>query len=144
MKGSENIVADWLSRYGHSELPSPSTVSVQDTYVQANNNSPLPRAVPDTFTPEVWDTPFSEVEISQFQGPIVCLADCMGLEPKGAMAKLAETFPYVKDHLAKRVPYDPQVSDIPFCTESSADSLGTFTRLTGEGPDIILVHHALY
>ena len=144
VKGSENVIADWLSRYGHSELPSPSTVSVQDTYVQANNSSPLPRAVPDTFTPEVWDTPFSEVEISQFQGPIVCLADCMGLEPKGAMAKLAETFPYVKDHLAKRVPYDPQVSDIPFCTESSADSLGTFTRLTGDGPDIILVHHALY
>ena len=144
IKGSDNSIADWLSRYGHSDLPNPSAVSIQDTYVQSNNNSPLPRAVPETFAPEVLDGPIAEMDCNQFKGPIVCLADCMSLKPKGAMAILADMFPHVKDHIAKRVPYDPQNNDVPFCSEQSADHLGTFTQLSGDGPEVILVHHALY
>ena len=143
VKGEQNEVADWLSRYSHQEVANRNSVAMEGTYVKASLNSPLPRAVPETFTPERSQESLSQLCSKDLKGTIICLSDCMSREPKGPLATLSEKLPYVKDYFDKRQPYQPD-NIAPFCSEDSAATLGTLTTLSGGGPEVILIHHTLY
>ena len=143
VKGENNEVADWLSRYSHQEVPNRNSVAMQGTYVKASLDSPLPRAIPDTFSPDRSEKSLSQLCLKELKGPIICLSDCMSRKPKGPLAILSDNLPYVKAHFDSRQPYHSD-KVAPFCSEDSAADLGTLTTLSGGGPDVILVHHTLF
>ena len=141
IKGESNLEADYMSRYSWRAPASHELVAMQDHFIHASKDSPLPMAYPETFMPDVWQRPFRDVDLDEFQGPIVALADCCSWEPKGPMKALAERLSHVRDFYKLRIPAS---ADSPFCPSDAMNTLGTFTKLTGDGPDVFLVFNSLF
>ena len=47
IKGAENCVADWLSRYAREDSAA-NTMAMQENFALSAYNSPLPQSLPDT------------------------------------------------------------------------------------------------
>ena len=148
IKGCKNVTADWLSRYAGRAPPSEKVVAMREDHTLASFDSALPQAYPETFMPDVWSEHFRSIDLSAFKGPIVVLSDTMSVKAKGPLAELAARLDYVADYFSKRRPYVSPSGytppEVPFCRQEDASELGSFVRLTGDGPDVILAFHTRY
>ena len=114
---------------------------MQDHFIHASKDSPLPVAYPETFLPDIWKTPFKDIDLETLKGPIVALADCCSWEPKGPVKVLAERLPHVREFYELRIRAE---ADSPFCHKDTMNTLGTLVKLTGPGPDVFLVFNTLF
>ena len=143
IKGESYIEANYFSRYSWRSPASHELVAMQEHFVNASKDSPLPSAYPETFNPDVWQTPFREMCMGDFHGPVIALADGCSWEPKGPLKVLADELPHVKEFFERRTPAGP---NSPFCLEECMDTLGTFSKLTSKNlglPDVFLVFNTL-
>ena len=113
IKGSENVVADWLSRHGSSRGAEYRTTAMQDAFATAAHCSVLPQSVPDTFLPNIVETEFVNIDFKSHKFPIILLADCMSLQPKGILSIISQMFPYLKEMYNTR---EPAVKGLPYCS----------------------------
>ena len=62
IKGEKNVEADYISRYSWRSPASYELVAMQDHFIHASKDSPLPVAYPENFLPDVWKTPFKDID----------------------------------------------------------------------------------
>ena len=143
LPGKSNTVADYMSRQAFSS-PGKTKIPMQDRFVAATESSSLPSGVPETFCPPIVNISNKNVgELAQLDGPIILLCDTMSPQPLGPVKAIADQLPHVKQYFSRR---KPQKDNDSFCTEETANTMGTFVRINDTNklsPDVYLCFNVL-
>ena len=127
LPGEQNLMADWYSRFAKA-TPGRTKMPMQDRFVAATEHTNLPRGVPETFNPPTIKMGINDMkDLLQLRGPLVVLSDTMSKVPLGPVGAMMDKIPSLKDYFAHR----QSNGSTNFCTSETADTLGTYKKITG-------------
>ena len=138
LPGEQNLMADWYSRFAKA-TPGRTKMPMHDRFVAATEHTNLPRGVPETFNPPTIKMGINDMkDLLQLRGPLVVLSDTMSKVPLGPVGAMMDKIPSLKDYFAHR-----QINESTnFCTLETANTLGTYKKITGS-PEVFLLFHTI-